>query len=159
MPPMLGTFVGAAVTPDLLAAFGVEGEWRFAQRRQVLWADVDRFGHANHTTFLRYFEDARCTYVEAMGGALAMDQPGPVMSRLSVHYVKPLAYGDEALVTTRAVSIGRTSIVFDYATWKDGACCTAQAVIVFVINASGAKAAIPAAMRAAVLALDAPVQR
>ncbi len=157
-PGGFGHASAGALTDELRARFGVdEPGWAFAVPAEVRWCDVDGFGHANHTSILRYFEDARNAYLGAVGlPRLTMATPGPVLTRIEARYLKPLAYGDRLLVTARAASLRRRSFVMEYAAWRDGCAARCSAVCVLMINATGEKAPVPEAVRAAMIRLDAP---
>jgi acyl-CoA thioester hydrolase len=137
------------------AAFGVEPGWTFGLRHRVRWSEVDPFSHANHAAFLEWFEEARNRYLEAVGlPPLAPTTPGPVLTRLEAAYLRPLRYGDEVLVTARTVALRRTSLRMEYAVWREGRVATCTAVFVLMVNATGERTPIPAAVRAAILARD-----
>ena len=151
------------LTDEARRRFGVEPGWAFAIPVAVRWADVDAFGHANHTSFLRYCEDARNAYLEAVGlPRLTMTTPGPVMTRVEASYLRALAYGDRILVTARTASLRRRSFAMAYAAWRDdgdgdgGCCARCTAVFVLMINATGEKVPIPEPVRAAMARLDSP---
>ena len=149
-----------SLTDDMKRRHGIEDGWRVGVPTSVRWQDVDAFRHANHTTFLLWYEQARNLYLEAFGlPRLSADSPGPVMKSLEVQYLKPLAYHETVVNTVRVTSLGRTSLVMDYATWGDGCHCRCTAVLVLVINATGEKAAIPASVRHAIIELDGAVER
>jgi acyl-CoA thioester hydrolase len=137
------------------AAFGVEPGWTFGLQHRVRWSEVDPFAHANHAAYLEWFEEARNRYLEAVGlPPLAPATPGPVLTRLEVAYVRPLRYGDEVLVTARTVAVRRTSLRMEYAAWCEGRAASCTAVFVLMVNATGERTPIPAAVRAAILARD-----
>lgn len=140
--------------------FGIEPGWRFGTGRSVEWRDVDAFRHANHTASLLWFESIRNLYLEAAGlPRLSIDTPGPVMMSLESRYLSPLAFGDAVFVTARTRSMRRTSLVMEYAAWGEAGChATCTAVLVLMINATGEKVAIPDRVRAAIRALDGPVE-
>ena len=35
--------------------------------QNVIWADMDAYGHVNNTVYLRYFEDGRVAYFDRIG--------------------------------------------------------------------------------------------
>src|SRR3546814_5410375 len=81
------------IDPTQRARFQVDPGWNFGLERLVEWRDVDAFRHANHTSFLLWFEAARNRYLEAMGlPRLSPDGPGPAMMTLEARYLKPLAF-------------------------------------------------------------------
>ena len=137
------------------ARFGVEPGWAFAIRHRVRWSECDPFRHANHRAYFEWFEEARNRYLETAGlPALSAGSPGPVMAETSIRYHRPLAYGDEILVSARTVRLGNTSFEMEYAVWRDGMCALGRAVLILVVNATGEKTPLPSALRRAMLARD-----
>ncbi len=138
-----------------LAGFGVEPGWGFAIRHRVRWSECDPFGHANHRAYFEWFEEARNRYLEAVGlPALSAATPGPVMAETGAQYHRPLAYGDEVLVTARTVRLGRTSFEMEYAVWRRGLCAQGRAALILVVNATGEKTPLPDPLRRAMLTRD-----
>ena len=45
--------------PDALAAQGIPPHWRFGMADRVRFTEIDALNHANHTTYLRWFEMLR----------------------------------------------------------------------------------------------------
>jgi acyl-CoA thioester hydrolase len=138
------------------AGFGVElGWWSFAIRHRVRWSECDPFRHANHRAYFEWFEEARNRYLETASlPELSAGSPGPVMAETSVRYHRPLAYGDEILISARTVRIGNTSFEMEYAVWRQGLCALGRAVLILVVNATGEKTPLPSALRRAMLARD-----
>jgi acyl-CoA thioester hydrolase len=137
------------------ARFGVGPGWSFAIRHRVRWSECDPFGHANHRAYFEWFEEARNRYLEAAGlPALSAATPGPVMAETGIRYHRPLAYADEILVGARTIRLGRTSFEMEYAVWREGLCAAGRAVLILVVNATGAKTPLPQMLRRAMLARD-----
>jgi acyl-CoA thioester hydrolase len=137
------------------ARLGVAPGWRFAIRHRVRWSECDPFGHANHRAYFEWFEEARNRYLETAGlPALSADTPGPVMAETAIRYHRPLAYGDEILVTARTVRVGRTSFEMEYAVWRHGLCAQGSAALILVVNTTGEKTPLPESLRRAMLARD-----
>ncbi len=138
-----------------LARFRVEPGWSYAVRHRVRWSECDPFGHANHRAYFEWFEEGRNRYLETAGIApLRPENPGPVMAEASIRYLRPLAYADEILVTARTIRLGHTSFEMEYAAWHDGLCAIGRAVLILMVNATGAKTPLPQALREAMLARD-----
>ena len=131
-----GDLARFAVTDDLKQRFHISDDWHFAVLKQVEWnLYFETLGHPRH----------------------AMDVPGPVMKHLETDYLRGLAYHTPVCVTGRVVSMRNTSLVMTYATWDaDGCCNSSTQLFVMVVNQTGEKAPIPAALRAAIIALDDP---
>lgn len=137
------------------ARFGVQPGWSFAIRHRVRWSECDPFGHANHRAFFEWFEEARNRYLEAVGlAALSPSTPGPVIAETGIRYDRPLAYGDEILVSARTIRLGRTSFEMEYAAWRDGLCALGHAVLILIVNATGEKTALPPELRERIIARD-----
>jgi acyl-CoA thioester hydrolase len=135
--------------------FGVEPGWSFAIRHRVRWSECDPFRHANHCAYFEWFEEARNRYLEAVGlPLLSAASPGPVMAEAGIRYVRPVVYGDEVLVSARTVRLGHTSFEMEYAAWRSGLCAQGRAVLILVVNATGAKVPLPPDLRRAILARD-----
>ena len=132
--------------------FGVEGQWAVAKDHRVLWGECDPYGHANHTSYLRWCEDLRCSHWLALGGRFAADALGPVLGQLEVRYLKPLAYDDAVRITMRPASLRRTSWVEEYAVWKDGLVFTCRSVLVGVVGAGEQRTPLPPELRAKLIA-------
>ena len=142
------------LTDDDRTRFGVTGAWFHAQRRRVRWSEVDAFGHANNTAYLTWFEDARNSYMECAGLVLSGGTPGPVLAEVAVRYLKPLAYNAEILVTARTLALRTTSFTMAYAAWDGGCAARGSARCVLMINATGARVALPPALRAVMAERD-----
>jgi acyl-CoA thioester hydrolase len=137
------------------ARFRIEPGWSFAVRHRVRWSECDPFRHANHRAYFEWFEEARNRYLEAVGlQALSAATPGPVIAETGIRYHRPLAYGDEILVSARTARLGTTSFEMEYAVWCAGLCAHGRAVLILVVNATGEKTPLPPALRRAMLALD-----
>jgi acyl-CoA thioester hydrolase len=106
------------ICADEFARFAVEPGWRFAIRHRVRWSECDPFRHANHRAHFEWFEEARNRYLESAGlPGLSAGTPGPVIAETGIRYHRPLAYGDEILVSARTVRLGNTSFEMEYAAW------------------------------------------
>jgi len=137
------------------AEFGIDPDWHFGIERRARWSEMDPFRHVNHATYFEWYEEARNLYLETLGlPPLAPDVPGPVLAETTAKYVKPLIYGDVVMVTARTASMGRTSLVMEYAVWKDGCAASGRGVIVLVVNDTGEKTPIPDGLRAAITDLE-----
>jgi acyl-CoA thioester hydrolase len=128
--------------------YGVEGEWPVSKDHRILWGECDPYGHANHTTYLRFCEDLRCSHWLALGGSFAPDRFGPVLAQLEAKYLKPLVYDDPVRITMRPASFRRSSWVEEYAVWKEGLCFTCRSVLVAVRGSTGERVPLPEEIRA-----------
>ena len=138
--------------PKLAKKYAINGNWRFALERRALFGELDALGHLNHTTFLRYFEDARLSYLMFHG----LDAPKShslgsvcVLAKLEATYKQPVLFGEQLLVTVRASRIGNTSLDLEYCAWclEKGECCTSKSLLVLVISSTGEKVSVSKSMR------------
>lgn len=129
------------------------GAWAMRKDHRVLWGECDLYGHANHTTYLRWCEDLRCSHWLAMGGRFVPEEFGPVLGTLEAKYLAPLLYDEPVSMAMRPASLRRTSWVEEYAVWKAGSLVfTCRAVLVAIRGATGEKVALPPAIRARMVA-------
>ena len=42
-------------------------EYPVVLQQDVIWGDMDAYGHVNNTVYFRYFEDARIAYLDKIG--------------------------------------------------------------------------------------------
>ena len=149
--PELEPFIDLNARPDVVEAFGVEPGWRFAMMRRARFADLDALAHLNHTTYLRYFEDARIEYLVHHGiqniTAAEAENPSPVLLGLEVRYLQPAFHRDAVLATVRTTKIGNTSMALEYAAWTKGCAATCTTPFVLMLAKSGEKVAVPDTMR------------
>ena len=146
-------FIDLQERPDIAGEFNIEAGWRFALARRALFAELDALSHLNHTTFLRYFEDARLGYMMHHGlSAPGPDVTGCVLARLEAEYKQPVFYNERLIITVRTVKIGNTSIVLEYGAWsaEKGLTCQSTSLLVMVVTVTGKKERISDAMRASI---------
>jgi acyl-CoA thioester hydrolase len=143
-----------AVSDDERARFGVDGAWWHARHHRVRWSEVDMFGHANHATYLVWFEDVRNAYLERLGLTITAHTPGPVLAQVEVRYLKPLGHNADILLTARTVALRTTSFTMEYAAWDAGCAARGSARCVLMINATGERVALPDALRTTLIQRD-----
>ena len=150
-------FLDLKERPESARVCNIEAGWRFALARRALFAELDALSHLNHTTFLRYFEDARIGYMMHHGlSAPGPDSTGCVLARLEADYKQPIFYDERLVITVRAAKIGNTSISLEYGAWsaEKGLACQSTSLLVLVVTTSGEKERIPDAMRTSISAFE-----
>jgi len=150
-------FIDLSERPDIAGEFNIEAGWRFALARRALFAELDALSHLNHTTFLRYFEDARLGYMMHHGlPAPAPDSIGCVLARLEADYKQPVFYDERLIITVRTAKIGNTSILLEYGAWsaEKGLICRSTSLLVMVVTVTGEKERISDAMRASIAGFE-----
>lgn len=84
---------------------------------RVLYGDTDRMGHANHASFLKWFEQGRAEYLRGLGMSYAeLEERGyflPV-SESYCRYQAPAYYDELIKIQASLGDLGRASMKFDY---------------------------------------------
>ena len=149
-PKIFPPFLDLNSAPDIVEEFKIDKGWRFAIPRRALFGELDALGHLNHTTFLRYFEDARIGYLISHGLPKPDNQAlGCVLAHLEANYHQPVFYDERQLVTIRTGKIGNTSLLLEYGSWSatKGLCCSASTLMVLVLVSKGEKKSVPENMK------------
>jgi acyl-CoA thioester hydrolase len=146
--------------------YGVPGDLvrPFTVRDEPSWVDLDALGHVNHAVYLRFFENARMKYFQAVGiegishAAVEDGHVGPILATMTVNYRQPVGFPDPLIVKTSCTKIGRSSFTLEAEIWSTkhgGVCAEGTFVIVLVDYANeNAKVRVPEPVRAAMRALD-----
>jgi acyl-CoA thioester hydrolase len=140
------------MSPEEIAAFGIEGQWPVIRRHRIRWSECDQYAHVNNAAYLSYCEDLRVSHWLSLGGRFAVGEAGPVVSRIEARYLKALGFDDEVALTLRPGVLRRTSLTHEYAVWHRGLAFACTTVIVLVRHGSAEKVSIPQAMRVMLLA-------
>jgi acyl-CoA thioester hydrolase len=78
----------------------------------IRWGELDVLGHVNNAQYLRYFEESRTAWCEAIGRPLPKSSntgEGMILLKASVTYKKPVGYPARVVVELKAGRIGNTS--------------------------------------------------
>jgi acyl-CoA thioester hydrolase len=75
----------------------------------IRWGELDVLGHVNNAQYLRYFEESRTAWCEAIGRPLRNTGEGMILLKASVTYKKPVGYPANVIVELKAGRIGNTS--------------------------------------------------
>jgi acyl-CoA thioester hydrolase len=152
---------------DIPEGYGVPGDLAspFTVRDEPSWVDLDALGHVNHAVYLRFFENARMKYFQAVGiegisYATAEDGAvGPILATMTVNYRQPVGFPDPLFVKTSCTKIGRTSFTLEAEIWstRNGGICAQGSFVVVLLDYANnnAKVRVPEPVRAAMRALDA----
>lgn len=135
-------------------------------RQAVAWGELDALGHVNHTVFLRWFENVRITWFDRVGIGALMREPGaelgPILARIECDYRAPVEYPDVIWTDARCIELGRASLTLHNRVWSErhaAIVAEGKVVVVWLDYAAQRSAAIPEVVRAAVRALDQPMER
>jgi acyl-CoA thioester hydrolase len=133
--------------------------WPIVIEIPVAWGEMDANGHVNNIVFFRYFESARIEYLVAIdfvGGSGA--GIGPILGSTNCRFRRPIVYPDRLRVGARSTAVAEDRFTMEYAIVSEaGGHVAAQGggVVVAYDYGRGAKAALPAAVRAAIERLEA----
>lgn len=120
----------------------------------IAWGDMDAFGHVNNTVYFRLFESARIAYLDRIGFRGHDTMVGPILASTHCRFRRPLVYPDTVHVGARVTELSDDRFTMDYqiVSGKSGeVAAQGGGVVVAYDYGSGVKAAIPAAVRDAIL--------
>ena len=127
--------------------------------QDVIWGDMDAFGHINNTVYFRYFEDARIAYFDQVGVHEQMKQigVGPILATTQCNFRLPLDYPDHIHIATRSSILSSKKFNMEFVVFseKHGA-ITAEGdgLIVYYDYANGKSCEIPNAIVTAIKKLE-----
>jgi acyl-CoA thioester hydrolase len=76
----------------------------------IFWGDMDSLAHVNNTVYFRYMEQARVSWIQAIGGRNAGDDEGPVIANTFCNFYRPLVFPGQVMLRLYVANPGRTSI-------------------------------------------------
>lgn len=144
-----------STTPSALE--GLEG-YALIITCPVAWGDMDAAQHVNNTVYFRYFESARIAYFERI--AFGLDFPhgvGPILAHTQCRFRFPLTYPDTVSVGTSVTGLGEDRFVmrFTITSHRHGkVAAQGDGLIVAYDYRTQQKTSLPAAVRAAIIALE-----
>ena len=93
--------------------------FKHCARTRVGFSDTDAQGIVYYGRYNPYFDVARVEYLRALG-LLHRHGPGDFVMRANdVEYFAPAVFDDEIEVFARVAQIGRTSITFEFAAYRE----------------------------------------
>jgi acyl-CoA thioester hydrolase len=100
----------------------VKAPFKLSARTRVGFSDTDAQGIVYYGRYNPYFDLARVEYLRKLG-LLHRDRPDTggdfVMRANTVEYFAPAVFDDEIEVFVRVSKIGRTSITFEFAAYRE----------------------------------------
>lgn len=84
---------------------------------RIYYEDTDCGGVVYYANYLRYFERARTSHLEALGidmKGLTEEKHFFVVTRASLDYHSPAHYGDRLVVESNIAEVGGASLTFDH---------------------------------------------
>jgi acyl-CoA thioester hydrolase len=117
------------------------------------WADNDIYGHVNNAHYYALFDTAINRYLIADGGLdIANGRVIAVVAESRCRFMRSLAFPETAEVGLRVGALGRSSVPYELAVFKQGEATAAAVgffVHVFVDRETRRPTPIPAPVRAA----------
>lgn len=131
---------------------GRRADYRWFHAITTRWMDNDVFQHVNNVNYFSYFDTA-VTYFEMTEHVVGL-LDGPVhcvVAEVACRYHSSLAFPDQVTVGLRVANIGRTSVRYEIAVFRnneDVAAAEGHFVHVFVERGSQRPVPLPAESRA-----------
>jgi acyl-CoA thioester hydrolase len=123
------------------------------------WADNDHYGHVNNVTYYSYFDTAVNAWLMHATGTDIRELPAlGVVAQTSCKYLGSLSFPDQLQVGLRIARLGRSSITYDLAIFREDRdalelAATGTFVHVYVDAETRKPIEIPEVIRAAATAL------
>ena len=131
--------------------------FRFSAGTRVGFSDTDAQGIVYYGRYNPYFDLARVEYLRELGLLRRSEFGDFVMRANDVEYFAPAVFDDEIEVFVRVSRVGRTSVTFAFAAYRepdDVLMVTAHQTLVFVDLAERKAHPVPDDYRDAVLAFE-----
>jgi acyl-CoA thioester hydrolase len=132
----------------------MKGPFKFSARTRVGFSDTDAQGIVYYGRYNPYFDLARVEYHRALGLLHRDAREGDFVMRANdVEYFAPARFDDELDIHCRVSRIGRTSVTFEFAAYRqpdDVLMVTAHQTLVYIDLAERRAAAVPADYRATI---------
>lgn len=96
-------------------------EYPVVLSQDIIWGDMDAFGHINNTVYFRYFEDARIAYFDQIGVHEQMKQigVGPILATTQCNFRLPLDYPDRITIATRSSILSPKKFNMEYVVFSE----------------------------------------
>jgi acyl-CoA thioester hydrolase len=129
-------------------------------QQDVIWGDMDAFGHVNNTVYFRYFEDARIAYFDRIGAHEIKEELniGPILATTHADFKLPLEYPDRILIAGWSTILGLKKFNMHYRVYNDrfdAIAAEGEGLLVYYDYANGASCEIPEKVITAIGALEA----
>ena len=93
--------------------------FKFSARTRVGFSDTDAQGVVYYGRYNPYFDLARVEYLRSLGLLHRRGGGDFVMRANDVEYFAPAVFDDEIRVFARVARIGRTSVTFEFAAYRE----------------------------------------
>ena len=137
----------------------LETDYPLVLSQDIVWGDMDAYGHVNNTVYFRYFEDARIAYFDRIGVHVHKEHSGlgPILAATNCNFRRPLDYPDRILITACATVQSAKKINMEYAVYSErlqAVAAEGAGLVVYYDYANGISCEIPDAIVAAIKALE-----
>ena len=137
----------------------IKNEYPVVLSQDVIWGDMDAFGHINNTVYFRYFEDARIAYFDRIGVIELMKQLSlaPILATTQCSFRLPLEYPDRIHVAARARILSAKKFNMEYVVFsqRHGAIAAeGEGLVVYYDYVNGKSREIPGEIVAAMKKLE-----
>jgi acyl-CoA thioester hydrolase len=135
----------------------VKAPFKFSARTRVGFSDTDAQGVVYYGRYNPYFDLARTEYLRSLGLLHRGGEGDFVMRANDVEYFAPAVFDDEIEVFARVSRIGRTSVTFEFAAYRepdDTLMVTAHQTLVYVDLVERQAHPVPASFREPVRAFE-----
>ena len=137
----------------------LEDNYPVVLSQDVIWGDMDAYGHVNNTVYFRYFEDARIAYFDKIGVQEHKDkmQIGPILATTNCDFRLPLEYPDRVQIVTRSRILSAKKFNMYYAVYSErygSMAAEGEGLLVYYDYAGGKSCEIPDAVVTAINALE-----
>ncbi len=90
-------------------------------QEDLVWGDMDAFGHINNKVYFRYFENARIAYFERAGifEHMQRNQVGPILASTRCDFRLPLAFPGKIRIGTCVENLQEKRFTMRYQVYSD----------------------------------------
>jgi acyl-CoA thioester hydrolase len=131
--------------------------FKFSARTRVGFSDTDAQGIVYYGRYNPYFDLARVEYLRMLGLLRRPEGGEFVMRANDVEYFAPAVFDDEIEVFARVSRIGRTSVTFEFAAYRepdDVLMVTAHQTVVYVDPDTRSAHPVPGTFRDVVVSFE-----
>lgn len=126
----------------------LEARYPIVLVQDVIWGDMDAFGHVNNTVFFRYFEDARWEFFNKFGvnEYKAKHNIGPILAATNCNFRLPLTFPDRIHIGARSTIQSPKKFSMEYVVYsekQDGIAAEGEGLLVFYDYGQGRSCDIP----------------
>jgi len=128
-------------------------------QQDVIWGDMDAFGHINNTVYFRYFEDARIAYFDKIGVHEVKEKSkiGPILATTYSDFKLPLVYPDRVHISGRSTILSPKKFNMHYMVYSEqfeAIAAEGEGLLVYYDYAKGTSCEIPDVIAEAIGALE-----